>query len=252
MKYLCTLLLCGLLVQLKAQVIDIESERIHTDTTGWAGSASGTFHIYKDNFVLYDLSTAVHIQYKTKRSLFLLLNNIDLISVDYPNAPDEPFENSGLQHFRYNYKITDRFVWEAFLQGQYNDAMGIDWRFLAGTGPRYKIVGKDKFRLYAAAAYMYEKEQDNDDTPVQNNHRMSDYISFTLRFGNSSLVSTTYYQPLITDFSDYHIASNFELQISIKKNFYFTTSYSLIYDTNPPAGVDPTIYSLDNGLKLIF
>ncbi len=237
---------------LQGQVINIESERIKTDTTGWAGSAEIGSHIYKNNFVLYDISSNIHVQYKTKKSLFLLLNNISFISVDNPGSEDTPFENAGFQHFRYNYKITDRFVWEAFLQGQYNEALGIDWRFLAGTGPRYKLIGTEKFRLYAAALYMFEREKNPETIPV-NTNRMSSYISFTIAPNDKfNLVSTTYYQPALSDFSDYRIASTTNLKVYLSKRFYWKSDYNILFDTAPADGVDPTVYSFDNGIGLEF
>ncbi len=236
-----------------AQVINIEAERIKTDTTGWAGSAEADFSVYKNNYVVYNLGSDIHVQYKTKKSLFLLLNNISFVSVDYPNVEDTPFENAGFQHFRYNYKITDRFVWEAFLQAQYNEPLGIDWRFLAGTGPRYKIIGSDKFRLYAAALYMYEKEKNPEFEDAVDVHRLSSYVSFTIAPNDKfNLVSTTYYQPALSDLSDYRISSTTNLKIYMSERFYFKADYSILFDTAPATGVDPTVYSFDNGIGFEF
>lgn len=238
---------------LNAQVINIESERIKTDTTGWAGSAEVGSHIYKNNFVLYDISSNIHVQYKTKRSLFLLLNNISFISVDNPGTEDTPFENAGFQHFRYNYKITDKFVWEAFVQGQYNEALGIDWRFLAGTGPRYKLIGLDKFRLYVAALYMFEREKNPENVDPIDVNRMSSYVSFTIAPNDKfNLVSTTYYQPDLANFSDYRIASTTNLKVYLSKRFYWKSDYNILFDTAPAAGIDGTVYSFDNGIGLEF
>jgi hypothetical protein len=238
---------------LHGQVINIEAERIKTDTTGWAGSAEIGTHIYKNNFVLYDISSNIHVQYKTKKSLFLLLNNISFISVDNPGSEDTPFENAGFQHFRYNYKITDKFVWEAFVQGQYNEALGIDWRFLTGTGPRYKVIGQDKFRLYVAALYMFEREKNPEFTDAINVNRMSSYVSFTIAPNDKfNLVSTTYYQPALSDFSDYRISSVTNLKIYLSKRFYWKSDYNILFDTAPAEGIDATVYSFNNGVGLEF
>lgn len=253
-SYLIALLVCASIsIRVNAQVINIEAQRIKTDTTGWAGSAEADFSIYKNNYVLYNFGSDIHVQFKTKRSLFLLLNNVSFVSVDYPNAEDTPFENAGFQHFRYNYKITDRFVWEAFVQGQYNEPLGITWRFLAGTGPRYKIIGAEEFRLYVAALYMYEKEQNPEYDAPLDTHRMSSYVSFTVAPNdNFSLVSTTYYQPALSDFSDYRISSTTNLKIYLSERFYFKSDYSILFDTAPAEGVDATVYSFDNGVGLEF
>ena len=43
--------------------------------------------------------------------------------------------------------------------GVFNEPLGVDWKLLAGTGPRWKVVEKDQFRLYLAALYMFENEK---------------------------------------------------------------------------------------------
>jgi len=255
MKIRLLLLLCtvGLFKHSNGQVVNIEAERIKTDTVGWAGNAEVGFHLYKNNYVLYDLNSNIHIQYKTKKSLFLLLNNISFVSVDNPDEEDTPFENAGFQHFRYNYKIKDKFVWEAFLQGQYNEPLGIDWRFLAGTGPRFKLSGSDEFRLYVAALYMFEQEKNPEFDAAIIKHRISSYVSFTLSPNDKfNVVHTTYFQPAVTDFADYRISSQTDLKIYLSKLFYFKAAYSILFDTAPADGVDETVYTFNNGIGLEF
>lgn len=234
---------------MKAQVINIEDKRIKTDTVGWSGSGSASIFMNKNNDFVLSFLTDLHIQYKTKKSLFLLLTDVATVSVN----EDQHFVNSGFQHFRYNYKITDRFVWEAFVQGQYNEPLAIDYRLLAGTGPRFKIVGTDKFRLYAAALYMYEQEKNTGVEELQNNNRMSSYVSFTVAPNDQfSLVSTTYYQPLLTDFSDRRISTTLDLTSYITKKLYLNINYNLLDDSAPATGIAPTIYELTAGVGLDF
>lgn len=232
-----------------AQVINIEDKRIKTDTIGWAGSAEAAVYLNKNNDFVLSFNTDIHIQYKNKKSLFLLLTDIASVQVNETQS----FVNSGFQHFRYNYKITDRFVWEAFVQGQYNEPLAIDYRILVGTGPRYKIIGADKFRLYAAALYMNENEQNTGVDMVQNNHRLSSYVSFTLSPNDKfSVVSTTYFQPLFNDFSDQRISTSFDLKSYLTKKLYLDLNYNFLDDSKPAEGVVNTIYEMTAGIGLEF
>jgi len=232
-----------------AQVVNIEDMRIRTDTTGWSGSGELSAFVNKNNDLLFSLQTNLHFQYKTKKTLWLLLTDISTVQVNGA----ERFVNSGFQHFRFNYKVRDRFVWEAFLQGQYNEPLAIDYRLLSGTGPRFKIFGTDTFRLYLAALYMYEVEQNTGEIPQENNHRLSSYVSFTITPNdNVSIVSTTYFQPLLTDFSDRRISTTLDIKSYITKNLYLTTSYSLLDDTRPAEGIVETIYELTGGVGFEF
>lgn len=249
MKNIILIALLVFSIHASTQVINIEDKRIKTDTVGWAGSGEAAMYLNKNNDFVLSFNTDIHIQYKNKKSLFLLLTDVASVQVNETQS----FVNSGFQHFRYNYKIRDRFVWEAFIQGQYNEPLAIDYRILVGTGPRFKLIGTDKFRLYAAALYMNENEKNADIVTVQNNHRLSSYVSFTLSPNDQfSLVSTTYFQPLFNDFSDRRISTSFDLKSFLTKKLYLDLNYNLLDDSRPAEGVVNTIYEMTAGIGLEF
>ncbi|MFN0275844.1 MAG: DUF481 domain-containing protein [Chitinophagales bacterium] len=230
------------------QVINIEGYRIRTDTTGWAGSGDVSVYLAKYDDVIVSFLTNLQFQYKQGKSLFLFLTDVQTVQ-----AQGDRFVNSGFQHARYNYKITDRFVWELFAQGQYNAPLAIDWRFLTGTGPRFKIYGSDKFRLYIASLYMFELEKNTDVENPLNTNRLSTYLSFTLATNeNYNLTSTTYYQPNFADFEDYRLSTTMSFKTYFGKFGYMKMNYSLLDDKAPAAGVPETIYNLTGGLGLEF
>lgn len=249
MRNLLAILLLCCIHPLAAQVINIEDKRIKTDTTGWSGSGELSLYANKNNDMVLSLQTDIHLQYKTKKSLWLLLTDIATVQVN----DDQHFVNSGFQHFRYNYKIRDRFVWEAFAQGQYNEPLAIDYRLLAGTGPRFKLYGTDTFRCYVAALYMYEYEQNTGEIDAQQNNRLSSYVSFTFNpHDRLSLVSTTYYQPRLDDFSDRRISTSLDVKSYITKKLYLKLNYNLLDDSAPAEGVVNTIYELTAGMGFEF
>ncbi|MEZ5013092.1 MAG: DUF481 domain-containing protein [Chitinophagales bacterium] len=230
---------------LSAQVINIEDLRIKNDTVGWAGSGELSGYVYKSNDLVFTLLTDIHIQHKSPKTLWLFLTDVATVRVN----GDSQFANSGFQHVRFNYKVTDKFVWEAFVQGLYNEPLSIDYRFLSGTGPRYKLMGTDKFRLYIAALYMFENEKNPGIEEIQYNHRMSSYVSFTIRPNdNVSIVSTTYYQPRLDDFSDRRLATNIDFKSYLTKKFYLTFNYSYSDDTAPAPGITSSTYELTTGI----
>lgn len=247
-KSLAFVLFISTCLILKAQIINVESYRIRTDTTGWAGSGDVSVYLAKYDNVVITFLTNLQFQYKQGKSLFLFLTDVQTVQ-----AERDRFVNSGFQHFRYNYKITDRFVWEAFVQGQYNEPLAIDWRILAGTGPRYKIYGTDLFRLYLAALYMYELEQNTGIENPATVNRMSSYLSFTLATNeNYTLTSTTYYQPNIADFDDYRISTALSFKTFFGKHGYMKLNYSLLDDKAPAEGIPESIYNLTGGFGLEF
>jgi len=252
MKFKRSLLfICCLLsscAALHAQVMNIEQERIKTDTTGWAGTAQTSLQYFKNKSEVWNIGAHLHLQFKTNKSLYLCLTDYSL-----SKSAGADFANAGIQHLRYNYKITDWFTMEAFTQAQFNKLLSVDFRWLLGAGPRFKVVKTKPFRMYAAALYMYEYEELADTTIIHRDHRLSTYASLTLKIKNNlSLINTTYFQPKFSDFSDFRLSSQTDMKIGISKHFAFKLSYIYYYDTFPAFDVPKETLALQNALSLEF
>jgi hypothetical protein len=164
------------------------------------------------------------------------------------------FVNSAFSHIRFNRKITkELFRWEAFVQIQYNGALDVGFRGLAGTGPRIKVFDTKFIRLYAAALYMYEYEENTAKTIFYRKHRLSSYITFTIDIGQMEFIHTTYYQPNFRAMrTDYRISSQTNIDFKITHNLKFSTGLSYRYDSLPFPGIPKETYYLANGLKFSF
>ncbi|MBZ0202847.1 MAG: DUF481 domain-containing protein [Ignavibacteria bacterium] len=246
MKYL--VLIFVLCYSINAQVVNIESKRMRTDTTGWSGSAEADFQLSKSTEEIFDLGGMLHFQYKGKDDLWLFLNEFRFI-----RGAGTDFVNSGFAHVRYNRKVTKELLrWEAFVQYQYNKSLDVGLRGLAGTGPRFKIYDSDKFRAYAAVLYMFEYQESVDKSIIEHNHRSSSYLSITVNVGKIEFSNTTYFQPNLKNLKDYRIASQSDVKFEIFEDFNFKTGFSFRYDTAPFPGVPKTTYYLTNGLEFEF
>lgn len=231
-----------------AQVLNIERERIKTDTTGWSGTGKLSFNLIKNTKKFNEGGLRTHLQYKTMRSLYLALTEYELIQ-----SEDDEFSNKGMIHLRYNYKLNSVFTAEAFTQAQFNKVLNLNFRGLTGAGMRAKILGFNNFRLYTGASYMYEYEEPVHPNPHEYNHRMSSYISFTIKPNQGfSLINTMYFQPLIGDFSDYRISLNLDMVIRISQRLSYITSLEYLSDNRPLPEMPRNIYSFKNGLLFDF
>jgi hypothetical protein len=227
-----------------AQVVQIESKRIRTDTTGWAGEVAASIQLIHSTSDVIDIGTNLHLQYKTTRSLYLILNNLDFIRADREN-----FENRGYEHFRYNYKVRDWLTWEAFAQAQYNKPLRLDFRGLVGTGPRFKVFVTKQARAYVASLVMIERENITGSPSVNRDVRLGSYVSFTVEPNPKvRLVSTTYYQPNVRAPSDYRLASDSTFSAGVTQKLAVFASFSVLYDTRPPLGVVSSSYTFKNGI----
>ena len=232
-----------------AQIVNIEGERYTTDTTGWRGNYNLGFTFGKQKVKYFAFSNTAHVQYKSAKSLYLLLGSVDLLKTS-----DEEFVNSGFFHFGYNYKIRNWLRWEAYTQIQYNKLNGIRLRYLLGTGPRFKVVQIEKFKTYIGTLYMMEYEVNKDRTQKLLQGRFSGYLSFSFRpIKTVEIVSTTYYQPKFEDMKDYRISTDNSLSFRFHKLLSFGINYRLNFDSRPPEGAATNLtYQLENKFKIDF
>lgn len=236
---------------LSAQIANIESERIITDTTGWAGNIKIGLVITKDvNAVIQAVSEA-HLQFKTVKSLFLLK-----ASTNFTKAGGTTFVANNFLHLRHNYKLNSWLRWEEFTQLQNNKITGIDLRYLLGTGPRFKLYQSKSLALYLGNSimYEYEREMDNENKQIINEHpRSSNYISLTYKpIDNLKIVHTSYFQTLFDFPDDHRINTQTDIEFKIYKKLSYTLSYKLLYDSKPAFKAPNTTYSFENYISWEF
>ncbi len=249
MKYISALFLIFASFTAQSQILNAESLRKVTDTSGFSGSASLNFSVKRDVNDYLGASSSIHIQYKMNKHLVLLKNDIEFQKIE-----SNQFENAGIAHLRYNYRFHSRIAWEIFTQAQYNKLSKIEFRGLVGTGPRFKVTTSEKYKFYLGTHIMYEYEELSDGiTPIQRDFRSTSYLSFSLYPTKTvSLISTTYYQPKIKDFGDYRFSNQSSLLIDVFENFAFKTSYTFIYDETPAVGIPNSQYNLESGFVYSF
>ncbi|QAA82777.1 DUF481 domain-containing protein [Aequorivita sp. H23M31] len=249
MKHLALILFLSISFHTSAQVLNAESLRKVTDTSGFTGSASLDFSLKKDVNEYFGFRSNIHLQYKMKRNLILIKNDIEFQRIE-----GNKFSNSGISHIRYNYKIYPRITWEVFVQAQYNKVSKIDFRGLAGTGPRFKLSTSNLYNFYLGTLVMYEQEElDDGITPIQRDIRGSAYFSFSLYpVKNIAIISTTYYQPKLGDFEDYRVSSQSSLLIKMFGDLAFKTTYTFIFDRYPAVGIPKSQYNFSTGVAYSF
>ena len=250
MRYLiCSLLIATIHKTTSAQIVNMESQRIQSDTTGWFGNIGTSFLFEKNAVEVININATAHIEHKTLKSLYLFLANFSLLK-----GSGQIFNNNLFYHLRYNYKLTKVLRWEAFTQLQQNSVTGIRIRFLVGTGPRIKVSDSKRLSLYAATAAMYEYEKEQTHPPVYHyDIRSSSYVSATYKpFQNTEFIGTLFYQPLYNNFSDYRILNEISVKFKLAKKLSFTTGWYYLYDSRPAAATPKLNYSVSNGIEYDF
>lgn len=229
-----------------AQIVNVESSRMQSDTVGWMGSFGTAFSMTKNTVNIFGVNADAHLQYKTSndQGLWLILGNFNFLKVS-----DQRFLSDGLLHLRYNRKVNEWLRWEFFGQFQNNDVTSIDSRILLGTGPRFKLIKVPKFRLYGALLAMYEREKEATKPVITHNDlRNSSYLSFTwLPRDYLEMISTTYFQPLFSQFSDYRLMNQLMFKVKATPHFSLDVKWSYLHDRFPAGDAPRTVYNFSTG-----
>lgn len=222
-------------MMLQAQLVNIESKRMHTDSLRFVLNSDVLFN-YTDNNGAYILqigaNTSVQFKSKDLKSIYFLVGNANLI-----RSKDEDFQNSWFAHGRYNRKLSELLRAEAFVQSQNNQKLTITQRDLAGVGLRLKIIATETTLAYFGNSYLYEIETIEALDEKSYNHRNSSYLSLNRTFTNLNLAltGTLYFQPLYTNIANHRILSQFKADIPLTKKLSLTAlyNYSVIrFDSN--------------------
>ena len=248
-KTTLSVFLCLLLsLATKAQIVNVESQRIVTDTIGWAGSFGGNFSLTQNVETIYSADAFAHIQFKTARNLFLLLGDYSFLK-----GADKKYIDNSFFHFRYNRKINKWLSGEFFTQLQTNKITKIDTRFLIGVGPRFKVFAQKKLIIYLGVSVMYEYEKELVTPPAYYRQaRNSTYVSLTYKPNNTwQLTSTTFYQLLFNYFGDYRILNQETIAFKITKALSATLNWDYLYDQFPAEGVPQRNINFTAGFKYV-
>jgi hypothetical protein len=247
---LCAVLVAGIA---PGQVVNIETRRMHTDSVRLAGSFNLSLAINSTNGKnIGSIRGNAAGQWKSRDYKHLWLAVADY---NFAKAEEENFVNAFYLHLRYNVKINSVLRWEAFTQSQTNEPLGVAYRHLLGTGPRFKIILSKQADLYLGTAYMYEYEKTiQPDQVVSHDSRSSSYFSFLISIPkiNGTINSTTYFQPLFTDLADHRIMNDTRLSFSIAEKWQVFTNVSYFYDSRPPADIRKSALNLEQGFGIKF
>lgn len=228
------------------QIVNMEGQRYHTDTTGWSGSISGDLALSNYGQKVLAVNANAHVQYQSKKSLYLLLGNYGFLKGD-----EQSFIDNAFLHFRYNYKLGKVVRMEAFTQLQQNAITKIDSRFLLGAGPRFKIAGSKKVHLYLGTLAMYEREKETGKDEVITDWRSSNYLSFTyLPKEQIEFTTTTYYQPVYFRGKDYRLLNQSTFKIQASKKIAVSLNWTYLYDASPAEGITKDTYNFSTGIEL--
>ena len=231
--------------------VNIEQKRKTLAKDSFTGSLSLSFNATGGNTESVRWDNAGTLVYQTGKHLSFLL-----LSASMGEKSGGRFINKGMGHLRYNLELVDPVSWEIFLQSEYNEFTLLKHRELAGSGLRFSFVLRKNFDGAAGIAAMYEGEvleSGNFADRSSDIYRGSSYFSLGFTFNEIvSINEVIYFQPGLSDISDYRILNDTNITMTLNGNIDFFTNFNYRYDSKPPPGVENYDYEIKNGVTVSF
>jgi hypothetical protein len=241
----------------EAQIVNVNS-LADDRKPGAAGGLDLSLDLRSGNATLLHFGASGLFGYRKNRTFaFVLAKGEYGLTGAFSGPMSSKFADRDLEHVRLRYRITDWFSWEAFAQHDRDSFRRLSLRLLAGTGPRFRVVGEKVFTLFLAIAYMSEHEEVTDDPlndspgEIDNNPRLSSYVAAYLKLAEHlKLNETAYLQPNLADLGDTRVLSDTELTAQATSHVALKLTFSVAYDSEPPRGIRATDTMMKTSLSL--
>lgn len=165
------------------------------------------------------------------------------------------FSDSGLLHLRTAFPARPALELEAFTQIDYDKARKLDFRALAGAGPRLTLASDGPTNLILGTAYMREHEKY--DLPPGSRHRHEENVSrwssyLNLRVDADPVAGSciVYAQPRFDRFEDVRILSEATLSVKVSRAVDLRNTVRFRWDSRPPDGIEDTDLRLETGIAV--
>jgi hypothetical protein len=246
---------------ISAQIISIDK----SDTADYIKKSQLNFNfstgleVDKQQYTLYDATNIAEMMLQKNKDLLLVAASYRFTY----NGPDDIL-NAGYFHLRYRSHYKDKFQPEPFIQYQWDNKRGIEYRAIAGANIRYNIWKGDRLEFNAGLGLMYESERWNyegvdtnkiipNKTPITNNYiKLNSYVRIDWKpNSNNDFAINVYFQTRPDSFHP-RIAPHIQWNINAGKHLGFSISYSGMYDESPVVPIHNFYFSLSNSILVKF
>ena len=184
--------------------------------------------------------------------------NLAIIGYQYGKSNDVRSMNKAFIHYRYIHQLTESLDWELFTQLEKNEFTRLSYRGLFGVGVRFSALNTEAHHAFLGLGAFYSREKIKFSTGLTddgiekltrgNLYFLSKYkVKPTISFSN-----TLYYQPRLSQFSDYRALFESKLDFKINEDLSFRLSLEIEHDSEPSQTIKSTDVSYMTGIKLSF
>ncbi|HLW19216.1 MAG TPA: DUF481 domain-containing protein [Cyclobacteriaceae bacterium] len=245
---------------LSAQILNMEKLRLEQDTAksllakavigltanNRSGAEDEPAHLFAFNF-------DVNLMHYPGKHAYILVSKFDYLRVN-----EEGVMNYGYFHGRSNFLRERKFNYETFVQYSFDNARGLDTRWIVGGGLRHDLFKTDKTTLLIGIGGMFETEKwryPKTERLVQKElFKSSNYLSFQSavnEYIDLNLVNyyQTGYDADIEGFRN-RLTVSLILNAKLTDRLSLTNSFDLAYEDKPIIPITKLIYTLKTGISI--
>jgi putative salt-induced outer membrane protein YdiY len=236
-----------------AQAI-VNMEDLHTGEPkeGFSGQVELSFNRSSGNSEVQEYSLGSRLQHHHNA-----ITNYLLLSGSYGESSGVRNTEKGFLHGRHMRALTPTVTAEAYAQTEYDKFARLEFRGLLGGGARLTLLPRaEKGEAYLGLGAYYSEERIDEtyaDGGSETLWRANSYLVLKYQASdNTTLVSTTYYQPALDDGSDYRLMEQAALKVKMSDMLSLVVAVDYRRDSRPPIGVESEDVSYTTSLSLEF
>jgi len=235
-------------------IVNVENMRVGQTKIGISGSIDLSVSGSRGNTDKDEYGLSARIQKSSARVTDFVVASYDYGEVGNVSNTDKTFI-----HARHVVQFQPRRAWEVFVQGEENEFARLSFRGLLGGGLRFTLTETaNRLGLYLGAGMFWSRETLDQraglsDHGSKNFNRANLYLVYKHKINSQlSLVSTTYFQPRLSDSADFRALEQAGLAIKMTDNLSLKLSLDVAHDSRPPQSIDKTDSSYKTHLSYNF
>jgi len=241
---------------LKAQVLDVDDVAQQSDSLNIKYSVFGALQVDRPISLVYNARLGGAISVSTKRH-FLVAD----FNRGFTFSGDVQLLNGGTGHLRHRFMPQQRLHPEFFIQGQWDEARGMKYRFLSGVNVRVVFISQDDFDTVLGTGFFYEEERwsteglqladiENDIAKTNRLVKWNNYLQLRYRTSDKVQWKLTGFLQTRPDsyFDQPRVAALFSLDVNLSNGLAFALSAQILWDAAPVIPIPQLYLNSSNNL----
>ncbi len=233
-------------------IVNIENQKALWPEKGTSGSFSLSFSQTEGNTESLDADFSSKIDFVGEENRSFII-----VKRYYAETSNVSSDDTSFAHLRFIFAYHNTVAYEAFLQAGRSPFLSQTLRQLAGGGFRFLVAGSDaSYSQFLGVGAFVEEERYDDGTTTEGVTltRANIYWRVKLTSGEDRLSfnNTIYYQPALSDNSDYRVSNDFKAKYKASETLSFFLSLAWKKDNQPWESNQAVDSTVKNGLTYSF